>query len=86
MGHGLVERQPKNARSRRSVALSPEAIEALKSVRGVRIGQRFQAGPLWQYFGYVFSEADGSPVIPDKITQACSLESQLRAFFQFKSN
>ena len=68
-GHGLVEGQPKTGRSRRSVALSPEAIEALQSVRGVQIGQRLQAGPLWQDSGYVFTEADGSPVIPDKVTQ-----------------
>jgi integrase len=68
-GLGLVEGHPKTHRSRRPVALSPEATRLLRSIKGVQIGWQLQAGPVWQDLGYVFTEPDGSPVIPDKVTQ-----------------
>jgi integrase len=68
-GHGLVEGQPKTERSRRSISLGPEAVSLLHAIRGKQIEQQLEAGPLWQNTGYVFTEPDGRPVIPDQVTQ-----------------
>lgn len=68
-GHGLVEGLPKTARSRRSVALAPDSIELLHSIRGQQIQHQLEFGELWQNTGYVFTQLDGSPVIPDRVTQ-----------------
>jgi integrase len=65
-GHGLVEGQPKTARSRRSIALSPQAVDLLHTIRGRQIEQQLEAGPLWLYTGYVFTQAIGAPLIPDR--------------------
>ena len=67
--HGLVRGQPKTAKSRRSIALSPAGVDFLHAIRGSQIEQRLSAGDAWQEMGYVFAEIDGSPVIPDKVTQ-----------------
>jgi integrase len=68
-GYGLVEGQPKTQKSRRSIALSPQAVDVLHSIRGRQIEQQLEAGPLWQNLGYVFTRADGSPVAPDMISK-----------------
>jgi integrase len=68
-GHGLVEGQPKTARSRRSIALSPQAVDLLHAVRGRQIEQQLEVGPLWQNTGYVFTQSTGTPVIPGHVTQ-----------------
>lgn len=72
--HGLVEGQPKTTRSRRSIALNPDAVEVLQSIKGEQIGRQLEAGPIWQNLGYVFTQADGLPVAPDMISKDfCSL-------------
>ena len=68
-GHGLVEGQPKTERSRRSIALDPEAVDLLQAIRNQQMTQQLAAGPMWQNTGYVFTELDGRPVIPDQVTQ-----------------
>jgi integrase len=68
-GYGLVEGRPKTARSRRSIALSPQAVDVLHANRGRQIEQQLEAGSLWQNTGYVFTKADGSPVAPDMISK-----------------
>jgi integrase len=68
-GHGLVEGSPKTTRSRRSVALAPETVDLLHGVRGRQIAQSVEYGPLWDNTGHVFSRLDGSPTIPDQVTQ-----------------
>ena len=55
-GHGLVEGLPKTARSRRSIALAPNAIELLHGVRGQQIQHQLEFGELWQNTGYVFTQ------------------------------
>ena len=69
-GHGLVEGTPKTIRSRRSVAVAPETVDLLHGVRGRQIEQSLEYGPLWENTGYVFTQVDGSPIIPDRATQA----------------
>jgi integrase len=68
-GHGLVEGQPKTERSRRSIALDPEAVSLLRAIRNQQVTQQLEAGPIWQNTGYVFTELDERPVIPDQVTQ-----------------
>jgi integrase len=68
-GRGLVVGQPKTARSRRSIALSPEAVKVLESIRDCQITQRLLQADAWTSTGYVFTRPDGRPVIPDDISQ-----------------
>ena len=68
-GQGLVVGQPKTARSRRSVALSPEAVKVLESTRDYQTAQRLLLGEAWTDTGYVFTRPDGRPVIPDELSQ-----------------
>ncbi len=58
-GHGLIDGQPKTPRSRRSLALAPESVELLHTIRGRQIEQQLEYGELWQRSGYVFTKMDG---------------------------
>ena len=69
-GRGMVEGQPKTGKSRRSIALSPDTVTLLHTIRGRQIEQRMAAGDAWQNMGYVFTQADGAPVEPNKVTQS----------------
>jgi integrase len=60
--HGLVEGQPKTARSRRTIALPHQAVDLLHAIRGRQMEQQLEAGPLWENTGYVFTQATGSPL------------------------
>jgi integrase len=64
-----VTGEPKTERSRRTIKLAPETVELLREVDGEQIWAREKAGPLWKNTGYVFTQADGSPVLPDTLTQ-----------------
>ena len=64
-----MEGQPKTARSRRSIALSPDTVDLMHSIRGRQMEQRLSIGDAWRELGYVFAEGDGSPLVPDKVTQ-----------------
>ncbi|MBN1856521.1 MAG: site-specific integrase [Dehalococcoidia bacterium] len=68
-GQGLVVGQPKTARSRRSIALSPDAVKVLEFVRDCQTTQRLMLGDAWTITGYVFTRPDGRPVIPDDISE-----------------
>jgi integrase len=68
-GYGLVEGQPKTAKSRRSIALSPDTVELMHGIRGLQMEQQLSVGDAWREFGYVFTEEDGSPIVPDQVTQ-----------------
>ena len=68
-GHGMVEGEPKTARSRRSISLASDAVELLHGVRGLQIENRLEYGELWSNSGYVFTQPDGIPVVPDRVTQ-----------------
>jgi len=68
-GYGLVEGQPKTPKSRRSIALSPDTVDLMHGIRGRQMEQRLSVGDAWRESGYVFTEVDGSPIVPDKVTQ-----------------
>jgi len=67
-GHGLVTGAPKTKKSRRSIRLGPSTIELLRVVQGTQQLAKMEAGPLWQEQGYVFTNPDGSPVLPGTLT------------------
>ena len=68
-GHGLVEGQPKTQRSRRPISLSPNAVDLLHGVRGTQIEHQLAYGDLWNNTGYVFTQQDGTPIDPDRISK-----------------
>ena len=68
-GHGLVTGAPKTKRSRRNIALAPATVALLQVVQGTQQLAKLETGPLWQEIGYVFTQADGSPVQPDILTK-----------------
>jgi len=64
--NGAVEfAEPKTPRSRRSVALPPLAVEALRRHRREQAERRLVAGPAWRDLGLVFDRGDGAPMQPD---------------------
>jgi integrase len=69
LGLGLVEGQPKTARSRRSIALAPEAVELLHGIRGRQIEQRLDYGDLWHNSGFVFTQENGKPINPPSVSK-----------------
>ena len=68
-GHGLVTGAPKTTKSRRNITLGPATIALLRVVQGSQQLAKIEAGPLWQEQGYVFTRADGSPVLPESLTE-----------------
>ena len=69
-GKGLISRNPKTNRSRRSLALSPPAVKLLHEVRGKQLAYQSIAGDHWHATGYVFTQPDGKPIDPDLVTKA----------------
>ena len=68
-GHGLVESEPKTKGSLRSITLSAKTDDLLRAVRGTQLLQRDEYGPVWKDTGFVFTHPNGTPLIPDQITQ-----------------
>jgi len=67
---GLISRNPKTNRSRRSLALSPPAVKLFHEVRGKQLAYQSIAGDHWHTTGYVFTQPDGKPIDPDLVTKA----------------
>jgi integrase len=60
---GAALKAPKRDRSRRTVPLAPEAVNALKTWRKEQAAQRLAAGPVWSpdWPALVFTREDGTP-------------------------
>jgi integrase len=54
--------EPKTGRSRRSIKLPPTVLQALRGHRARQHTQRLGLGPAWQDHGFVFCQADGTPL------------------------
>ena len=67
-GPGWLEQEPKSARSRRSVALTPLAVAALQRHRQRQIEWRLEA-MAWEDNGFVFANEVGRPMTPSNLTQ-----------------
>jgi integrase len=59
---GLVYEEPKADRSRRTLALPRQLVEALRAHRAAQLEEREAAGPLWQDNDLVFAQANGRPI------------------------
>jgi integrase len=60
----VVESATKSARSRRTVALDPETVTALKAHRAHQLKERMVAGPAWTDTGLAFVREDGIGLDP----------------------
>jgi integrase len=67
-GVGLVIGQPKTTKSRRSIALSPVTVKLMERIRRVQIENKLAAGPAWNDGDFVFAQANGRPLHPDKVS------------------
>ena len=65
----VSEGQPKTDRSRRSIALSPAAVALLHGVRGTQMENQLDYEGLWSNTGFVFTQLDGSPIDPDRVSK-----------------
>lgn len=66
-GGQLVVTEPKTARSRRVVPLSPGTVTMLRSVKAAQASDRLHAGEQWTDSGLVFTTEFGTPVEPRNI-------------------
>jgi integrase len=63
----LVE--PKTGRSRRTLALAPTALAALREQRKVQLQDRLWAGSRWQEGDFVFTTSKGTPLTGAEVTR-----------------
>ncbi|NES28959.1 tyrosine-type recombinase/integrase [Micromonospora terminaliae] len=63
-GRGLVLVEPKSRASRRSVAVPPQLVDALRKHRAEQDAERQLAGELWQDHDLVFTQPNGKPIEP----------------------
>jgi integrase len=72
----IIVRQPKTAKGRRQIALSPSTVSILSDHRAAQIEQREALGLKVHDEDLVFSQPGGSPYLPDSITAAWSKLAQ----------
>jgi len=68
-GVGLVENDPKSARSRRTIDLGEPVVAALASHRVRQIEERLAAGPAWEDENRVFTTTVGTALDPRKVNR-----------------
>lgn len=68
VGHGLIESDPKTARSRRTLPLPQTCVGALREHRRTQAAARLAAGPSWRGEGHVFTTPIGTPIDPRNLT------------------
>jgi integrase len=61
---------PKSARSRRTVALDAETVEALRAHREAQLLERAFAGPAYADADLVFADELGGPIHPNRLSEA----------------
>jgi integrase len=69
-GVGLVSVEPKSERSRRTLPLPPETVNALAEHRRTQERDRGDAGDQWNETGYVFTNPTGGPRNPKNLRWA----------------
>lgn len=70
VGKELALTEPKSARSRRTIPLSPAIVALLKAQRVNQAAERLHAGDRWTNTGLVFTTAFGGPVDPRNLLRA----------------
>jgi Phage integrase family len=66
--HAVHISEPKTARSRRSIALDPVTVAALREHKSRQAADRVAVGPAYQDSGLVFTLPDGSPIHPQRFS------------------
>jgi integrase len=69
-GGSVIFRQPKTAKGRRTVALSPSTTLTLREHKEKQEHTRLALGKPLQESDLVFSQFDGSPLLPETVSQA----------------
>lgn len=69
-GQGIVFRQPKTSKSRRTIAMPATAVHALKDHAGSQATEMALVGDGYADQGLVFAQANGSPLRPDTLSLA----------------
>ena len=69
-GEGVVFRQPKTHKSRRTIAMPATAVEALKDHAAAQADEIELVGEAYVSQDLVFASADGSPMKPDTLSLA----------------
>jgi integrase len=64
----VVVGEPKTSRGRRTIALDPTTLAALRQHRKHQAGERMRAGPNYTDSGLVFTMPDGLPVLPNRFS------------------
>jgi integrase len=61
-GGGLHLTELKSDKSRRTIALPPQLVVALKAHRAAQLHERMTAGPAWRDGGFVWCQPNGQPI------------------------
>jgi integrase len=69
VNYEVVVSEPKTAKGRRSLALDPATVAALREHRTRQLEQRLAVGPRWQESGLVFTWPDGRPIHPERFSR-----------------
>jgi integrase len=64
VGGQLVSSEPKTARSKRTVPLTPAIVAMLKKHKAAQAAERLRAANLWEDSGIIFTTESGGPVDP----------------------
>jgi len=69
-GDGVITSEPKTAKGRRSIALDPGTIEALKAQAARQLADQEEWEGAWSDSGYVFTREDGEPYHPQSVSRS----------------
>ncbi len=69
---GNYDKAPKSDAGRRELELDPETVAILKAARKAQAARRLAIGSGWRDSGLVFSEVDGSPIRPERLSKRWS--------------
>jgi integrase len=69
VNHEVLVSEPKTAKGRRSIALDPATVAALREHRRWQLEERLAVGPGWEDSGLVFTWPDGRPLHPERFSR-----------------
>jgi len=69
VNHEVIVSEPKTAKGRRSIALDPATVAALRDHRRWQLEDRLAVGPRWEDAGLVFTWPDGRPLHPERFSR-----------------
>jgi integrase len=76
VGRALVISEPKTARSRRTVPISPAVVTMLRKHRTIQKAERLRAGNQWQESGLVFTTELGAAIEPGVVLHAVEVAAK----------